>query len=286
MPPKRKLAIWLAWANFSEYYSRQLAAVIAPEWETTVTYHPLDWSEFDVVMPFFPGPNRNPDCPREKIVKFVWEPHEFGWAQDAGTVCAASMSVYERIVKRYGARTQYLPWGVNPEHFYPQPQPQEPLPVAGWCGQYKNPRKQYPRLEQEMADISQAVRFYPNLSQTEGGRQTGKYTLEEMHEYYRQINVYVCASASEGFGFPLLEAAACGRAVVTFDVGCARDLEHTGAGVVIVKDWEELRRVVQELNIFRIAYEMLGGASAAAVQRAWTWPVLKPRWLEVLNDAG
>jgi len=67
----RKLAIWLHWNNFSQYHSEQLAAALEPEYETTVTYKPLDWSQFDVVMPFFPGPKKNPDCPREKIVKFV-----------------------------------------------------------------------------------------------------------------------------------------------------------------------------------------------------------------------
>jgi len=280
----RKLAIWLSWHNFSEYYSRKLAETLRPEYETVVTFRALDWDEFDVVMPFFPGPNRKPNCPREKIVKFVWEPHEFGWAADAGTVCAASTSVYERIVKRYKDRAHLLPWGVDAEHFHPQPWPKMERLQVGWCGQFKNPRKQFPQLTEEMESISD-VDFVPNVTQNKfGGRQSGAYEMETIHEYYRRIHVYVCASASEGFGFPLLEACACGRPVVTFDVGVARDLARTGAGVIIVgnQDWDTLKWAVHELE----NWMALGAASADAVRRHWLWPRLRERWLEVLDGAG
>jgi hypothetical protein len=276
----RKLAIWLIWRNFSEYHSRQLAAAIADEYETTITYDRLDWDKFDVVMPFFPGPNRNPGCDPRKVIKFVWEPHEFGWAQDAGTVCAASTGVYERIQKRYGDRARLLHWGINPWHFHMQPWPSPTQRrTVGWCGQWKNPRKQYKRLRQEMDFISD-VDFRPNKTEMVCGRQTGLYEMETMHEYYRSIHVYVCASLSEGFGFPLLEATACGRPVVTFDVGCARDLKRTGAGIVIVDTWEELREAVQIVGINS------GMMSAVAARELWAWEALRDNWLEVLDSAG
>ncbi|NIQ88366.1 MAG: glycosyltransferase, partial [Deltaproteobacteria bacterium] len=181
-------------------------------------YRPLDWSQFDVVMPFFPGPNRFPDCPREKIVKFVWEPHEDGWARDAAVVCGASSHVYERIRPKYKERARLLPWGVNPAHFKPQSWPQEGKLRVGWCGQWKNPRKQYAKLGELVKSIPR-LEWCPNTTEMEKGRQVGAYTMETMHRYYASIHVYVCGSSSEGFGFPLLEATACGRPVVTFDVG-------------------------------------------------------------------
>jgi len=280
----RKLAIWLKWQNFSEYHSRQLGAVLEPEYETTVTYRPLDWSEFDVVMPFFPGGDRNPDCPREKIVKFVWEPHEFGWARDAGIVCAASSSVYERIAPRYGERARLLPWGVNPAHFQPQPWPQSDTLRVGWCGQWKNPRKQYAKLGELVQSIPSAE-WCPNMTEMVKGKgQHGAYTMETMHQYYASIHVYACASSSEGFCFPLLEATACGRPVVTFDVGVARDLKASGAGVVVVDDWDLMRAFLKVMTANDCL--TLGSLSTRATAQAWTWCKLKERWLEVLNSAG
>jgi len=276
----RKLAIWLSWRNFSEYYSRKLADTLRPEYETTITYKPLDWDEFDVVLPFFPGPNRAPGCDPAKVVKFVWEPHEYGWAQDAGTVCAASTGVYERIAKRYGDRAHLLPWGVDAQNFHPQPWPKSERRQVGWAGQFKNPRKQFLQLTEELSTIWD-IDFIPNISQMESGRQSGAYELETMHLYYRRLHVYVCASSSEGFCFPLLEACACGRPVVTFDVGVARDLARTGAGIVIVDDWDTLKKAVREVD-----WLALGAASADAVRQCWLWPRLRERWLEVLDGAG
>jgi glycosyltransferase involved in cell wall biosynthesis len=279
---KRKLAIWLHWRNFSDYHSRQLAAAIEDEYDTTVTYKPLDWSEFDVVLPFFPGPNKQPDCEREKIVKFVWEPHEDGWAKDAGTVCAASTLVYERIKRRYKDRAVYLPWGINPAHFYPAQfmRPSDGRHVVGWAGSYKNPRKQYDRLDALMSETD-GIKWRPNKAEMGGGVQTGPYTMETMHRYYHSIDVLVCASSSEGFCFPLLEATACGRPVVTFDVGCARDLLQSGAGVVIVDDFDQLKAAVKVIR-----YQAFGAMSVSATRRHWTWERLRGRWLEVLANAG
>jgi hypothetical protein len=231
MSEKRKLAIWLAWANFSEYHSQQLAAAIADRYETTITYQPLDWSEFDVVMPFFP--QRKPDCERDKIVKWVWEPHEFGWAQDAGLVCAASSQVYERIRKRYGNRALYLPWGVNPQHFAPFGFPvlDEGRVIVGWCGMWKNPRKQYLTLKAVM-EQADGITFKPNVTEMDKGRQVGPYTMEEMYQYYASIHVYVCGSASEGFHFPFLEGyvRGAGRCRASRELARVRRGQRAGRG--------------------------------------------------------
>ncbi|NIP84987.1 MAG: glycosyltransferase [Planctomycetales bacterium] len=126
------------------------------------------------------------------------------------------------------------------------------------------------------------VTWRPNLSSTWRGRQVGPYdSVADMPDYYRQIHIYANASAWEGFGFPFLEAAACGRAVVTTDVGCARDLLDSGAGVVLVEDLEALGAAVVGVD-----YEELGARSAQAVRAAWTWETRAQDWMGVLDGAG
>lgn len=276
----RKLAIWLNWANFSEYHSQQLAEAIGDQYQTTITYRPLDWAEYDLVMPFFPGPNRQPDCERKKIVKFVWEPHELGWAHDAGTVCVASTPVREWALKRY-PECILLPWGVNPAHFQPAARHRAHGPVVvGWAGHPDNPRKRFGELEAALADV-QGLEFRPNKTHMREGQQLGAYDLPGIADYYHDIDVYACASYREGFGFPLLEAAACGRAIVSFDVGIACDLKNSGAGVVIAKDFDEMVEALLNADL-----DELGLSSGRAVAEHWTWDVLGDRWLEVFNHAG
>jgi len=70
---KRKLAILLAWKNFSEYYSQQLAEAVSDHYETTIAYGQLNWDEFDVLLSFFP--QRSTGCDPGRVIKCLWEPH-------------------------------------------------------------------------------------------------------------------------------------------------------------------------------------------------------------------
>ena len=51
---------------------------------------------------------------------------------------------------------------------------------------------------------------------------------EEMREFYRSLDVYVCASRAEGTPNPCLEAAACGVPLVTTCVGNMPELVRHG----------------------------------------------------------
>jgi glycosyltransferase involved in cell wall biosynthesis len=53
-------------------------------------------------------------------------------------------------------------------------------------------------------------------------------TADEMVEWYRELDVYVCASIDEGTPNPCLEAAACGVPIVTTPVGNMPELIDDG----------------------------------------------------------
>lgn len=275
---KRKLAIPLAWQNFSEYHSQQLAIAIADEWDTTITFDTLDWDRFDLIMPFFP--HKKIDCDKRKVIKIMWERHEFGHAAEASTVIAPSLAVWDRLKSSSHRfpRMIHLPWGINTEDFAPQPFPPLPLKV-GWCGLPMLERKQYDKLKETIESIPGAE-FVSNLCETKQGRTTGLYKMHEMEQYYAKIHIYACASLWEGFSYPILEASACGRPVVTFDVGIARDLAESHAGVTIVNSFEKMKEVVETID-----YRTFGKQSAEAIRAYWSWNVMAPKWLEMLSDA-
>lgn len=274
----RELAVRLAWRNFSEYYAREMAWAIRDRYRTLVTYGDLDWGPFDVVYCFFAS-SHDLDCKLEKVAQSVWEPTESG--KRAGTVLAHTTRAYERTRRRYGGRARYLPWGVNPGYFQPQPFPGRGEVVVGWAGVPGLGRKRFSELRDAVALLDGAV-FKPNECVVRRGIVKGPYaSVEDMPWYYRTIDVYACASHSEGFGFPLLEAAACGRGIVTFDVGCARDLLETGAGVVIVESFDEMREAIVSVD-----WREMGRRSAEAVAEHWTWERVGPLWAHVLDGVG
>jgi glycosyltransferase involved in cell wall biosynthesis len=272
----KSLAIWLSWADFLEYHSSQLAAAISPYYTTTTTYLPLDWSNFDVVFAV-PGPNQSSPH-THNMVRVAWERLELAWARRSACMLVACTPTLHLAHSKGITDCLLLPWGINQSHFSPAPPPLAGKIVVGWSGRYKNPRKRYPQVAATFQDVPN-VTFFPSLSDMHLGRQTGLYTLPAIaQDYYAYIDVLVCGSTYEGFCFPLLEAAAVGRAIISFDVGIARDLQATGAGVVIVDTFDEMREAVLTCDL-----KALGHMSAEAVAAHWTWETLAPRWLEVLN---
>ncbi len=271
--------MWLSWADFLEYHAGQLAAAIADCYRTTLTYPPLDWDGFDVVLAV-PGPNQEDASCAHKTLRVAWERLELGWAGRAAVMAVACTPTLE-LARAVGLDPVLLPWGINPAHFRPRPIPGGRETVVGWSGRYLNPRKRFAEVEAAFRDVPGLV-FRPSKSEMLHGRQVGAYELPGIaDDYYAHIDVLVCGSSYEGFAFPMLEAAAVGRAIVSFDVGIARDLKEDGAGVVIVEDFAEMRDAVRSADL-----EALGRRSAQAVAERWTWAALRERWLEALDGVG
>ena len=278
----KTIAALQAWDNFSEYYSNQIKKIIAPEYEMTVTYNQdSDYlNQFDIVWSFFP------QFPKEgtsvkKVVKNFWEPHEMGWPRGKVNV-ASSLYTYRRLLKGT-PNALYAPLGVNINHFSPKSFLDGKV-VVGWCGEAANRRKQFDLLKETMGTIDSIV-FEPNITVNKGGHLLGKYkTIDEMSNYYNDIDIYVCSSAGEGFGLPLLEASACGRPVVTFDVGIAHELKHEGAGVIIVDTFLELKEAVTKLANDKERIKMLGEKSYKTVLQNWQWHHCRNHWLRVFNS--
>jgi glycosyltransferase involved in cell wall biosynthesis len=63
---------------------------------------------------------------------------------------------------------------------------------------------------------------------------------EEMYKIYGDTDVLICFSTNEGTPNPVLEAAACGRFIITTEVGAVRELKDLIPGIIIVKNKEEL----------------------------------------------
>lgn len=98
-------------------------------------------------------------------------------------------------------------------------------------------------------------------------------TVAEARKLYSRCAVWFCASRSEGFGMPLLEAMVCGCAVVSSDCGGPNDFVKTGTNGVIVEK-ESSHRMVEEIIkiIDDKSLRMQLASEALKTAKIFSWP--------------
>lgn len=139
---------------------------------------------------------------------------------------------------------------------------------AGWAGSLGN---QGP-LHRGFHDlIEPAVAAVPGAELATAVREVRWRGMAEMREFYRSLDVYLCASLSEGTPNPCLEAAACGVPVVTTRVGSMPEFVRDGVnGFFVDRDVADIREKLARLAIdpgLRAAM----GAAARRTALEWDW---------------
>lgn len=113
----------------------------------------------------------------------------------------------------------YTPNGVDTTFYTPAGPPRVRAPGTlrvGWAGSLTNMGPQHRGFPDV---IEPAVASLPGVQLVTAIREQHWRNRDEMLVFYRDLDVYVCASISEGTPNPCLEAAACGIPVVTTKVG-------------------------------------------------------------------
>lgn len=108
--------------------------------------------------------------------------------------------------------------------------------------------------------------------------------LERMPEFYNEIDVYVCASSSEGFSLSVLEAAATGRPLISTRVGGSVELiEHGVNGFLVDREVEAIGEKLLLLRDDRELARRMGSESRRIVEERWSWKLRAPAWLEFIR---
>jgi glycosyltransferase involved in cell wall biosynthesis len=114
---------------------------------------------------------------------------------------------------------------------------------------------------------------------------SGQYVpLEEMPRFYNEIDVYLCASSSEGFSLSVLEASACGRPVISTRVGGCEDLIIDGVnGFLVDRDVQAIREKIEFFLANRDAAREMGAQNRRIVEELWSWAKRTPAWIEFIK---
>jgi glycosyltransferase involved in cell wall biosynthesis len=106
---------------------------------------------------------------------------------------------------------------------------------------------------------------------------------KDMPQFYNDIDVYLCASSSEGFSLSVLEASSCGRPIVSTRVGGSEELIMDGHNGFFVK--QDLKDIIAKLRILHEDRELLirmGRDNRQEIESKWSWKLRSQAWYDFL----
>ncbi len=112
---------------------------------------------------------------------------------------------------------------------------------------------------------------------------TDKYIpLEEMYKFYNEIDCYVCASSSEGMSLSVLEAAACGRPIVTTRCsGNVETIKEGETGFFVDRDVRDMAEKISMLKDRKVLQTMSDNV-VADMKENWCWSIRAKAWIDFM----
>jgi len=118
-----------------------------------------------------------------------------------------------------------------------------------------------------------------------GGRGEEQVSREEMPALYNQIDLYICASTSEGFSQSVLEASSCGRGIISTKVGGCEDLiDENENGFFIKRDLAGIKNRIIQLEADRILVKRLGENNRRKILEKYSWKIRVKEWLKFIES--
>lgn len=107
--------------------------------------------------------------------------------------------------------------------------------------------------------------------------------LEEMYKFYQGIDVYICASLSEGMSLSVLEAASCGRPVISTRVsGNVEFLKEGQTAFFVDRKVEEFVKAVNKFKDPNTLSRMSDNIEKD-MRENWCWGKQAPAWIDYLS---
>jgi len=206
-------------------------------------------------------------------------------AELAGAVFVNNRLLLEEFGPLLSQPVYYTPNGVDTELFRPAEPPSPPAPMrslrVGWAGSLTNHGAELRGVHEFIAPAVAAVE---GAELRLAAREEKWRSQEEMLDFYRSLDVYVCASRCEGTPNPALEAAACGLPVITTRVGNMPELIRDGEnGFFIERDAADIAEKLRWLRDDPKLRDGLGRAARMAAE-GWDWHRQAVRYDAMFRD--
>jgi glycosyltransferase involved in cell wall biosynthesis len=168
--------------------------------------------------------------------------------------------------------------GVDTEIFKPMERPKDRF-IIGWAGSNRDVKRVH-----LLRQLDYPVRIMSNYGKEFFVKDRSR---EEMVEFYKSIDCYVCVSSLEGMPQPILEASATSLPIVSTDVGGISDI--IGEWWLVPSNPENLaigimnRRLEELKNNLELRLEV-GKQNLEKILNKWSWKYIVKEYDEMFED--
>lgn len=198
----------------------------------------------------------------------------------AGHVHANSIMLVNELKSMGFDNVYYLPNGVDENLFYIKnsiPEQRENI-IVGHVGKL-SPRKgqnQYikPAIKESNAESFLHLNNYRN-----------RIDHNKMVDVYQKMDVFIVASDEDGTPNPALEAAACGRPIISNRIGNMPEFIKDGYNGFLVE--KDVDAYVDKINWFRDNRDKMiemGMNARKTIEEDWTWKIQSERYRNMFRD--
>ena len=169
------------------------------------------------------------------------------------------------------------------ELFYPEEKVISAKLKVGWAGSLKNHKNKRGFEEfikpicNEIPDIELIVQAKENKFITDDN---------EMRQFYNSIDLYICASRTEGTPRPVIEASACGVPVISTDVGIVPELiDNEVNGFIVEREYSAIKSKLLWIVNNREILPQMGEAIRSKMEMEFNWKNLIFQWTDFFKFA-
>ena len=189
--------------------------------------------------------------------------------KQAGHLHANSMMLYRELRDMGFDRVYYVPNGVNEKLF----RPVIPIPL-------EREKITVGHVGKECVAKGQVEIIYPAIKKSGAERITNvstwkdKIPHDQMYKIYQDMDVFVVASLEDGTPNPALEAASCGRPIISNRIGNMPELIKDGVnGFLVERHVDDYVEKITWLQSHRSKLIKMGKKARETVEKYWTWEI-------------
>lgn len=200
--------------------------------------------------------------------------------KQAGHLHANSMMLHEELLKLGFPKVHYIPNGVD-ERLFRIVKPIPPTRDKIICG----------HVGKECPAKGQKEILYPAIQKAGGKKVTSVVTWKEkiphkqMYKIYQEMDVFLVASVEDGTPNGALEAAACGRPILSNKIGNMPELIKDGVnGFIVNRQIGDYVEKIKWLQANRDKMIKMGLKAREEIEKHWTWKIQAENYRKMFRE--